>query len=51
MGTEEKNEERFGTKTEEREESLLMSIIMNAHVIAHISISASTLIPCPDTWI
>lgn len=51
LGTEAKNEEKFGTKTEERDESLLMSITINAHAIAHINTSASILTPYPGSWI
>ena len=36
----EKNVERLGNKAEKREESILMSIIIYAHVIAHLSITS-----------
>lgn len=51
IGTEEKDEERLGTKPEEREESILTILIINALAVAHISISASTPTPSPGNWI
>ena len=42
ISTEEKNVERLGNKAEKREESILMSIIIYAHVIAHLSITSWT---------
>lgn len=34
-----------------RQECILMGIIINTHVIEHISLSASTPAPCPGNWI
>ena len=51
ISTEEKNVERLGNKAEKREESILMSIIIYAHVIAHLSITSWTPILILGNWI
>lgn len=51
MGTEENKKERLATKTEEREESILKRLIINAHVITHISIYASTPTLILGNWV
>lgn len=43
--------ERLGNKAEKREESILMSIIIYAHVIVHLSITSWTPILILDNWI